>query len=1098
MDPQPSLVADTPTTDDKFGGHSSVAQAVVDLIANSEESFTIAIDGRWGSGKSTVVELINELGDEAQKVFTFDSWSHQGDDLKFGFLQEFCAWAVANFDAIEDELALLDSRISEDQRKQSEQILTEPTTPIGTAGVVLALAVLVGLPLGLTLFELATLFDGYAKSAFALAIMSAVSLVAPLIVALWLGVRRGSGGLALELSRALTGATGKTKTIVHRTLPPATASEFSSKLQTALKHVFAAYENSRLLIVFDNLDRIAPENSARVWSLLSSIGDALKAFRGTSTHKQTFLLVPIDTTTLPDPTPRGVAADESRFGDSQDYIQKVFQVVVHVPPPLESSQDRFFEKTFSQAFGKTALAGRHHLVYQIYLKHLDHPVSTPRSIKRFVNDLAAAYLVRHNLEPATTPSIELVAYYVTQAGKPEFVKTLGPKTAVPTGMAHVIRDDDPLRDIASLVFGCSSKDALVILVANRVGAALTEYDPSSIEELRDHSGFAEAFRRFGIERLDGWERAEPGMAARWLSTASELGILENVAVRAAAEPIAQSLLSAELEWAISNPAEARGLAIAYRVQLSPIEAWSGQLGAQLTSINSENEMEPELAKQLWEESVCEAVPELVVGYSESDPDVRLLTDRVPLPDSDDLAIAAITSDALSDVAGYKLDVFAETEQIHRVCLRLSDVIQSESLSPNLPSAAGWLASRAEDDGRNALYDGLFSRLQKPEDEKDQCRVVLEILGRLTSYSEEYKHTEYLQSVVRPGYVSNKSRVLDQREAPLLALMSHIYSRSDVPRGEIASHHDSAAALADFESAVREATLDETALRSFVAELVNRRVLMGTIATLQDYGLPRERVAVVREAVRQGAGLIDAGWVVKKLFNWWDHEDESAKLEVVRELNEKKEFDKKLRADPALIEIVRLEDIGVVVKSVDHSASKRVLCREFARSFESKDEEWWRAVIEGSHPERLEVLELIAAHSDLPPAGSSARIVVGRLLIDEGGLGTPVFVSNAMKVVSLMGSEEKEQIATRLSAHIVSLGAGGWGVLRDMADVVLSSYRGKDELDPLITNVLAPTIELGGPDAEAASVLASDLRLSKRLGSKAKAALASAVKAGTSG
>jgi energy-coupling factor transporter ATP-binding protein EcfA2 len=83
------LITDTPNAVDKFGAHSKIANAIVELIASEDGGKTIGLEGGWGAGKSTVVNIIKgKLEEETQNVvIVFDAWAHQGDPLRRTFLE---------------------------------------------------------------------------------------------------------------------------------------------------------------------------------------------------------------------------------------------------------------------------------------------------------------------------------------------------------------------------------------------------------------------------------------------------------------------------------------------------------------------------------------------------------------------------------------------------------------------------------------------------------------------------------------------------------------------------------------------------------------------------------------------------------------------------------------------------------------------------------------------------------------------------------------------------------------------------------------------------------------------------------------------------
>ena len=87
------LLSDEPAPEDTFGGpHERLAAAITDLIANEEGGKAIGLEGGWGAGKSTVVQLVTrkleEGGSDSTRVVVFDVWAHQGDPLRRTFLEK--------------------------------------------------------------------------------------------------------------------------------------------------------------------------------------------------------------------------------------------------------------------------------------------------------------------------------------------------------------------------------------------------------------------------------------------------------------------------------------------------------------------------------------------------------------------------------------------------------------------------------------------------------------------------------------------------------------------------------------------------------------------------------------------------------------------------------------------------------------------------------------------------------------------------------------------------------------------------------------------------------------------------------------------------
>jgi len=125
------LLTDLPTEQDEFGPHQTLAVAIADLIETEDGGKAIALEGGWGSGKSSVVRMLrNRLkinGEDAIRVHVFDAWSHEGDPLRRAFLEELTSFCLDRFDVEAQE------RWNEEKEKRitgRTRISDQVTTPI--------------------------------------------------------------------------------------------------------------------------------------------------------------------------------------------------------------------------------------------------------------------------------------------------------------------------------------------------------------------------------------------------------------------------------------------------------------------------------------------------------------------------------------------------------------------------------------------------------------------------------------------------------------------------------------------------------------------------------------------------------------------------------------------------------------------------------------------------------------------------------------------------------------------------------------------------------------------------------------------------------
>jgi translation initiation factor RLI1 len=83
-------ISDAPAKHDTFTSHQPVADALARMIRSEENrGKLVGLSGPWGSGKSTIVELLrNRLrSTEDAQLFVWDAWAYQGDPLRQSFLE---------------------------------------------------------------------------------------------------------------------------------------------------------------------------------------------------------------------------------------------------------------------------------------------------------------------------------------------------------------------------------------------------------------------------------------------------------------------------------------------------------------------------------------------------------------------------------------------------------------------------------------------------------------------------------------------------------------------------------------------------------------------------------------------------------------------------------------------------------------------------------------------------------------------------------------------------------------------------------------------------------------------------------------------------
>jgi hypothetical protein len=131
------LLSEFPNSKDELGDlHEKIAKTIACIINDNsylpEQEQVIGLFGEWGSGKSTVVKILEKNNLDTFEVFTFNSWLHKDDFLNRAFLLEFCnKFNVCNKIYKKEDLTTLKNNEITFKDYISSQININKKIPIG-------------------------------------------------------------------------------------------------------------------------------------------------------------------------------------------------------------------------------------------------------------------------------------------------------------------------------------------------------------------------------------------------------------------------------------------------------------------------------------------------------------------------------------------------------------------------------------------------------------------------------------------------------------------------------------------------------------------------------------------------------------------------------------------------------------------------------------------------------------------------------------------------------------------------------------------------------------------------------------------------------
>ncbi|WP_223542224.1 P-loop NTPase fold protein [Pseudomonas sp. BF-RE-26] len=391
--------SENPSERDAFKGesHDRVAQAIHDYISSGKNHRVIGLDGEFGSGKSSILQMLErKIKDKGSKsvLWIFDCEQNYQGSIKSNFIELFTEQVTAlltkfgNKDAIPEVLKTRDIALgrhfsyTKDTRSHISVwavllIASGVLSPTFIRDYLPQLRASAELPWWQHLFYLGT----------------SLAPVIILILAYFFNGKEQVGKKRWNISSLLKGSSDDqiTETIeISKEVSPL-------DLKRALRNHLHAVKEHHFIIVIDNLDRLPRDVLRSVWS-------DLEIFTSVTGTENLSVIVPFCSTKVS----KYLNGETEQSYDSKDFIAKKFPVVFRTPPIITSGWKDAFRALWSETFGPTS-PGDADTCSIILQRHspMAGGLVTPRLQKRFINDIATTMLVT-----AGQPSVVCIAAYI--------------------------------------------------------------------------------------------------------------------------------------------------------------------------------------------------------------------------------------------------------------------------------------------------------------------------------------------------------------------------------------------------------------------------------------------------------------------------------------------------------------------------------------------------------------------------------------------------------------------------------------------------------------------------------------------------------------
>ena len=366
-----NYISKAPCGEDLFAGktHEKTAEQITQKILSSETSLIIGIDGGWGSGKSNLIQMIEERvqKQEAKAIFfTYDAWGHQNDMPRRAMLEELTSKVIQFPNALLEEKRKGWKKKERDLLAQKKETSTKTIPKVSTGILVLTLITILT-PLCSKIGELVskTYAAGWNIG------ITATPIIFGFIYAAYKFYRLEKKTLKAFLNELLSLYQESTK---EETTHEVVFSEEPSSTQFRkwMKELDESLQ-THLILVFDNMDRLPASKVQEFWA-------AIHSFFSEEKYEHIRVIIPFDRKHIISAFRGEDSGDKRCYGN--DFIDKTFDVVYRVAPPTLSNWKGYLSNQWKEAFGGGL--SPEHSITQIY--DLLTESKTPREIIAFIND----------------------------------------------------------------------------------------------------------------------------------------------------------------------------------------------------------------------------------------------------------------------------------------------------------------------------------------------------------------------------------------------------------------------------------------------------------------------------------------------------------------------------------------------------------------------------------------------------------------------------------------------------------------------------------------------------------------------------------------